>query len=60
MTQWFHANCLFEQMKNPRATRLASVEELEGFDDLPDSDRKLIEGLMSEQEGRRFVALCVD
>lgn len=34
LTQWFHLKCSFDQMKNPRATKLESLEELEGLDEL--------------------------
>lgn len=48
MTQWFHAACLFEQMKNPRATKLEAVEDLEGLDELQDSDQQLIQDLFQK------------
>lgn len=56
MTQWFHANCLFDQMKNPRAVKLESKDDLEGFDDLPDEDKQVIENLF-QKLGERIVPL---
>lgn len=49
MTQWLHPKCLFDQMlKSKRATRLESLDDLEGLDELKDEDRKLIENLFNE------------
>lgn len=45
ITQWFHANCLFEQMRNPRAIKLESLDDLDGFTELGDSDKQLIQDL---------------
>ena len=54
LTQWFHANCLFEQMKNPRATKLESIDDLEGLDEIPDSDKQLIQDLFQKQSEPKY------
>lgn len=46
LTQWFHAKCLFDQMKNPRASKLESADDLDGYDELPDTDKQLIDDLI--------------
>lgn len=53
MTNWFHTNCLFEQMKNPRAVKLESSEDLEGFDEIQAEDKELIQKLIEKRGKRR-------
>lgn len=43
MTNWFHAQCCFEQMKGGRAAKIESLEDLEGFDDLKKKDQDQIQ-----------------
>ena len=45
MHNWFHPKCCFEQMKNPKAIKLESLDDLEGFDEIKTEDHDLIQEL---------------
>ena len=38
-------------MKNPRATKLESLDVLEGFDDLPDEEKAKVQELFDKLQG---------
>ena len=49
MKQWHHPKCLFEMFERARATTkiIDSSDEIEGFTELTDDDKKLIKGLIA-------------
>jgi len=42
LTHYFHVHCVFEQMKGGRASRLESLDDLEGYDSLEEEHKKQI------------------
>jgi len=51
-TDWFHAKCLFESQKKARKTtkKVEDIDDLAGYDDLKQSDQKLISSFLDEQK----------
>jgi DNA ligase-3 len=49
MKQWHHVKCIFELLSRARATtrKIESTADLDGFDEMEDNDRKVIEGFIS-------------
>lgn len=49
MKQWYHTDCMFETFKRARATTKKiedPVDDLEGWEDLEDDDKKKIRDLI--------------
>jgi predicted DNA-binding WGR domain protein len=47
-TDWFHYNCIFDALTRARAAtkKIDSVDDLEGFEDMKDSDKQLVRDLV--------------
>lgn len=48
MKQWYHVKCIFEALSRARATtkKIESTGDLDGFEDMNDDDRNMIEGFI--------------
>lgn len=45
MKQWYHIRCIFDSLSRARSTttKIKSTNDLDGFDDMKDDDKKIIQ-----------------
>ncbi|CAM4535699.1 unnamed protein product [Leuciscus chuanchicus] len=50
MKEWYHVKCIFEKLERARATtkKIEDITELEGWEELQDEDKELINKLVSD------------
>uniref|UniRef100_A0A673GQB0 DNA ligase n=1 Tax=Sinocyclocheilus rhinocerous TaxID=307959 RepID=A0A673GQB0_9TELE len=54
MKEWYHVKCIFEKLERARATtkKINDITELEGWEELQDEDKELINKHVSELAGK--------
>lgn len=61
MKEWYHVKCIFEKLERARATtkKIEDITELEGWEELQDEDKELINKHVSGTTAEYFIYSCI-